>query len=208
MANAAPRDVPRVAAGVALACIGLALCPPAVNAWLAYDRQAILAGQVWRLWSAHLVHFSVQHALADALVFFLLAALAERQIGARRLGVCMALGAPLISAGLLLTAPNLAYYRGASGIAVTVAVLAGASLWRVQPARRGVLLLLAAIFLIKTACEAFGVASALANLPPDVVVAWQAHALGAAWGLLTAMSCRCPDSEAGERGMFNRSARF
>lgn len=208
MANAAPRDVARVAAGVALACVGLALCPPAVNAWLAFDRQAILAGQIWRLWSAHLVHFSVSHALADALVFFLLAALAERQIGARRLGVCIALGAPLISAGLLLTAPNLAYYRGASGFAATVAVLAGALLWRAQPARRGVLLLLAAIFLIKMACEAFGVASGLANLPPDVVVAWQAHGLGAAWGGLTAMSCRCPDSGTGEAGMFNRSARF
>jgi len=186
MANAARPDVPRVAAGVALACAGLAWCPPAVNAWLAYERQAILAGQFWRLWSAHLVHFSARHALADALVFFLLAALAEREIGARRLGLCVALGAPFISAGLLLMAPDLAYYRGASGIAAMVAILAGASLWRTRPARRGVLLLLAAIWLSKTACEALGISSDLANLPPDVVVAWQAHALGAAWGLLAA----------------------
>lgn len=204
MANAGPREVPLVAAGVALACVGLALGPPALNAWLAYDRQAILGNEIWRLWSGHLVHFSVRHALADALVFLLLAALAEREIGSRRLAVCLALGAPAISLGLLLAAPGLSHYRGASGIAVTVAILAGAALWRARPARRGVLLLLAAIWSLKMVCEALGVASDLAELPPDVVVAWQAHAFGALWGWLAVVSCRSPRARTDECGVVNR----
>lgn len=207
MASAGPREVPLVAAGVALACVGLALCPPAVNAWLAYDRQAIFFDEIWRLWSGHLVHFSVRHALADALVFLLPAALAEREIGSRRFAVCLALGAPLISLGLLLAAPGLSHYRGASGIAVTAALLAGASLWRARPERRAVLLLLATVFSVKTACEALGISSDLADLPPGVVVAWQAHVFGALWGLLALVSGRSPRARTDECGVVNRARR-
>lgn len=192
MVNAGPRNAPSVSACVALAGLALAFGAPGALASLAYDRHAILAGEIWRLWSAHLVHFSVEHALCDLVVLFLLAAMAEREIGWRRLGIGLVLGAPLISLGLMLAAPALSHYRGASGIALAMAPVAGAALWRTRPSHRGLLLLLAAGLLIKTTCEAFGVSADLAHLPPGVLVAWQAHAFGAIWGFLMVLMVCSP----------------
>ena len=182
------RSVPLASGIAALACVVLAFAPGVVTDWLAFDRQAIGSGQLWRLWTAHVVHFSGQHALADAAVLLLAGALAEREIGARRLGMGLALGAPFISLGLFLGTPDLLHYRGASGIAVMAAFLAGASLWRTSPAHRALLALLSLGFVMKTACEAFGVSADLAGLPQHVAVAWQAHVLGAIWGGLTAFT--------------------
>ena len=51
-----------------LACLAMWFTFGEEAAWLAFDRQAILAGQVWRLWSGHLVHYSLHHALLDSSV--------------------------------------------------------------------------------------------------------------------------------------------
>ena len=181
---------------MALACITLAYAPESINDYLAFDRQAIFSGEIWRLWSAHLVHFSAQHALVDTAVFFLLGALVEQEIGTRRLGIGLALGAPFISLGLLLATPDLLYYRGASGLAMMVAILAGTSLWTKTASHRMVLALLAFGLVIKTACEAFGISADLSRLPQNAVVAWQAHVLGAGAGWLIALTSVRPCSMA------------
>ena len=169
---------------MALACGILVFAPAALIDALAYDRHAIFAGEIWRLWSAHLVHFSAQQALLDAAVFFIAGSVAEREIGARRMAIVLALGAPSISLGLLLAVPGLSHYRGASGAAMMVALLAGATLWSGGALNRVLLALLAFGVVIKTAGEAFGISAHLAGLPQDVVVAWQAHVLGAGFALL------------------------
>ena len=63
------------------------------------------------------------------------------------------------------------------------ALLAGAALWSGGALNRVLLALLAFCVVIKTAGEAFGISAHLAGLPQDIVVAWQAHVLGAglAW---------------------------
>ena len=183
-----PNVLPLVTGAVALACGVLVFAPAGLIDGLAYDRHAILSGEIWRLWSAHLVHFSAQQAGIDAAVFFIAGSVAEKEIGMRRMAIALALGAPCISLGLLLTVPDLSHYRGASGIAMLVALLAGAALWSGGPLNRMLLALLAFGVVIKTACEAFGISAHLAGLPPDVVVAWQAHVLGAglAWLMILA----------------------
>ena len=97
---------------------------------LEFDRHAILAGAVWRLWTGHLVHYSIQQALIDLATALIAAIIAAQSFGARRVLAALASGAPLISLGLLLAAPQCLYYRGASGLAVLLAVMAGAGLWR------------------------------------------------------------------------------
>lgn len=158
---------------------------------LEFDRQAILAGQCWRLWTGHLVHYSAQHALIDIATALVAALIAAQSFGARRLVLAVALGAPFICLGLLLAIPECRYYRGASGIAVMLAVMAGAGLWRDARAGtmhtvltvRAALALLAAALAAKIGAEAAGWSPDWSDLPPDLAVAWQAHLLGAVAGM-------------------------
>lgn len=154
---------------------------------LEFDRHAVLAGEAWRLWTGHLMHYSPQHALVDLATGLAAGAIAIRRTGARRLLLVLALGAPFISAGLLLVAPQCLHYRGASGIDIMLVVLAGATLWpHAGGLARGALLLAAAALAAKIAAEALGLAQGWSALPPDVTIAWQAHLLGALAGGIAA----------------------
>ncbi|WP_130471861.1 hypothetical protein [Candidatus Magnetaquicoccus inordinatus] len=43
----------------------LAFLPEELLMGLSYQRQDLLNGEWWRLWSGHFVHYSPQHALQD-----------------------------------------------------------------------------------------------------------------------------------------------
>src|SRR5579862_2980136 len=83
---------------------------------LRYDRDALAAGQWWRLLSAHLIHLGFQHALLDLAGLALLWALfaADYSWGAWLLilGLCV-LG---IDAGLWLLSSTTLWYVGSSGV--------------------------------------------------------------------------------------------
>lgn len=176
------RKAPWLSGVIALVCVVLAWAPDDVLALLAFDRQAIFNGELWRLWTAHVVHFSLQHALVNALVYFLVSTVAQQAYGARHVGVALALGAPVISLALLLVAPALLHYRGASAVGTMIALWAGASLWATSPSSKTVLALLFFIFVAKIAADASGADVELSGLPAQVRVAWQAHVLGAMAG--------------------------
>lgn len=187
------------AAAAGLACLALALGGEPLCARLAFDRQAILSGELWRLWTAHAVHFSLQHALADAVALSVLTSVVQKLAHARAAWIALAAAPPVISAGLLAVAPGLREYRGASGLAVMMAVLCAGLLWKQCGTRgRWLLAALAALLLAKTFAEASGASSGIAGLPPGVVVAWQAHVLGALCALvLLSWKQRSPTEGAG-----------
>jgi len=188
--HGAARQLERAPASsfAALTYVALALLPESVASQLAYDRGAILSGELWRLWSGHFVHFSLQHALGDALVLFAMGALVEQVAGTRRLALALGFGAPLISLGLLAIAPALGEYRGGSGLGVMFAVAAGATLWSESARWKAAIGVVAVAFAAKTICEASGLSFDATTLPDGVAVAWQAHALGALLGALLAAS--------------------
>lgn len=171
------------APGLALACLLLACLPESGSAALAWERDAILAGQWWRLWTGHLVHFGWQHALSDAVVLVAGASLLERGLGTRRLLRQLLLIAPLISLALFAV-PGLMEYRGASALAATVALAAGIALWPLAGCWRPALLAGALACAASTAAQALGAGWSAAGLPASVAVAWQAHLFGAACALL------------------------
>lgn len=179
----------RASAALALACLALACLPASMAAGLAWDRDAIAAGQWWRLWSGHLVHFGMPHALSDALVLLAGGAIVERRIGPARLLRALALAAPLISVLLFAAMPGLAEYRGASSLAAMLATAAGVMCWPRAGRLRALMLAGAAAFTVATALHAFG-AGAASSLPRGVAVAWQAHLLGAVCGLLAGVRAR------------------
>jgi rhomboid family GlyGly-CTERM serine protease len=184
MQNAARLTVSWPATALALVCLALAALPDVSG--LAFDREAILGGEVWRLWTGHWVHFSNQQLLLDISTLVLAAAVAQREFGALFITRVLALGTPAISLGLLMVAPELAYYRGASGVVMMLAFAAGAAFWTRRPALRAFLVMLGLVVAAKAILDAAGFATGLSGLPVGVQVAWQSHVLGAGIGWASA----------------------
>jgi rhomboid family GlyGly-CTERM serine protease len=173
-----PKLTPAIAAAVAI--LALAWLPEQGAAQLAYVTQSIFSGEMWRLWTAHFVHFSLQHAASDALALCLTAMLAERLAGQRTVWIALAACPPLISLGLIVAVPGLEEYRGASGLVVMMAALCAVKLWETSSgAGRIMIAALGSGFVAKTLADATGHGFSLTGLPGGVVVAWQAHILGA-----------------------------
>lgn len=162
---------------IAVASVGLAALQDSVASGLALDRDAF-AGEPWRLWSCHLVHYSWRHALFDAGAVLILGNVAESSFGRKLVATVLLLTAPLLSIGLMWWVPSMAEYRGASGLAALLGTMAVAALWRSQPQRRVVLMCASMLFVAKSVCAAMHRDSVIPlGLSQGVLVVWQAHAL-------------------------------
>jgi rhomboid family GlyGly-CTERM serine protease len=102
---------------------------PAATAQLEYDRALIVTGEVWRLLTCQWTHCSGSHLFMDVLVL-LFAGTVYQLRGGRRLGLCLVASATLIPAGLWVLLPEMARYRGLSGIDVAVTALLAISMLR------------------------------------------------------------------------------
>lgn len=164
-----------------LACLVLAALPEGAQVWLAWQRDAITQGEIWRLWTAHLLHFGALHAMAGVIALLLFGFVLHHEERASWL-VCLAVVAPLLSAALLLVAPGLGDYRGASGL--IAASLAWLLMHRAAGGSRGALIA-AAVLIVVISAESLGFALPASTLPDGINTVWQAHALGALLGLAT-----------------------
>lgn len=102
-----------------LSLVGIALLVywmPHLGVLLVYDRQAILAGEWWRLGTAPLVHFSASHLGWNILVLGA-AGWAVETFGYRNLWLVCVLAAIIPGIVYILGAPELAVYGGLSGLA-------------------------------------------------------------------------------------------
>ena len=127
------RDSLTLAAAVVLLGFLQAL-PQAWHAVLRYDRDAVLQGELWRLWTGHLIHLGWVHWALNACGLVLCCVLADAPPAPRTLlwwVFVLSLG---ISVLFLLLVPHLAHYVGLSGVLYGLFVLA---LWpgvhRVDP---------------------------------------------------------------------------
>jgi rhomboid family GlyGly-CTERM serine protease len=94
--------------------VAVSVLPGAADC-LQYDRLAIADGALWRIVTAHFVHWSGEHLIWDGLALGVLGWLCERE-GAGRFLACVAVSAITISAILWFSEPGMATYRGLSGI--------------------------------------------------------------------------------------------
>ncbi len=94
----------------------------ALNALMEFDRALILKGEIWRLFTGHLVHWSAAHFYLDALVFVAQGIVFEPKIG-RGYAQVLGIAGGAISLSLLLFQSDLAAYRGISGLINTQLVL-------------------------------------------------------------------------------------
>jgi rhomboid family GlyGly-CTERM serine protease len=184
MRAATQRKWPWVSLIVAAACLLFALAPASLIEHLSDGRSAILQGELWRLWTGHLVHFSLRHALIDSATLLAIGTIAEAEFGSRRVALSLLASAPLISIGMLLASPALFEYRGASCIAVMLGTATGLSWWRSRPSSRAVLAIVAFCLVAKIGLDAIGISVTLTDLPDHVRVAWQGHLLSGVLGAL------------------------
>ena len=108
-----------------LATVGLAILVylvPVLQPLLVLGRDAVAAGQLWRIATGNLVHFSVSHLVYDLIAVGMTGAMLERD-GHRLSGVVVA-SSIAIGLAVLLFAPGVAIYGGLSGVAYTLVVLA------------------------------------------------------------------------------------
>jgi len=79
------------------------------------NRAALMHGELWRLFTGHLTHFSADHLKWDLVVFVALGSLVELRNRRHFLG-CVVGGALAISLGVAWLQPQFTSYRGLSGI--------------------------------------------------------------------------------------------
>ncbi|MEE8451607.1 MAG: rhomboid family intramembrane serine protease, partial [Thermoguttaceae bacterium] len=89
--KSAARHLPGVSLALgAAACLTMAF--PSLAEWLQYDRSAVAEGQLWRVATCHLTHWSLDHLFWDVVALLLLGFVIE-QDKRRRYLTCMGLSA-------------------------------------------------------------------------------------------------------------------
>jgi rhomboid family GlyGly-CTERM serine protease len=122
---AVPPGFLTVAAAVALLAV-LQVLPPAWHGVLRYERGAVLDGELWRLFTGHLIHLGLVHGALNAAGLVLCALLADR-VDAPMLPGWLLLRLVALGGGvsllLLAWAPEVSHYVGLSGVLYGLFVL-------------------------------------------------------------------------------------
>jgi len=97
-----------------LAAVGIFCCPSA-SRLAEYDRSLLGAGEVWRIVTCHLAHWNFDHLVWDTFALAVLGVMCERRTRAGWL-ICLIAASVAIPAAILLLQPEMATYRGLSGL--------------------------------------------------------------------------------------------
>jgi len=151
---------------------------------LELDRQKVLSGEIWRIWTGHLVHTNLSHLSLNivAALFVYFAFFSKIRLG--ELLACAFVFTPLISVALLCIYPEIEWYNGLSGL--LHALVAYCS---IRMARDGdmVFWLGLGIVWLKVLAEAIGANAGTQNLIGDMTVVVEAHLIGVFIGTIAAI---------------------
>ena len=181
---------------IALAAVAITLIPGAADL-LQYDQEAIAAGQVWRALTGHLTHWDHNQLMWDLMMFVTLGAVVEPRSGWRFTLLCL-VSAIGISGGLWWRHPELATYRGLSGIDTALFVYMATELllsaWRDRRLTPGLVSAALLIgFLAKLGYEmGTGQTLFVDSAASGFAVVTLAHSIGAWWE--AALPCVPPQS--------------
>ena len=141
---------------------------------LVWQRDALAAGEWWRLFSAHAVHLSSTHLLLNLLGLLLLSELLCDELSAAEWSSLLLMCALGISLLLWFLQPQLQWYAGLSG--VLYGLWAGAAGLRCVVAKKPIHWLALMALMVRLASGSASIA--------DIPVVAEAHWYGAACGLL------------------------
>src|SRR4051794_17259763 len=119
---------------------------------LEYDRSRVAAGEVWRLLSGQMVHWTARMAAFDLGMLLGLGIWLEVRGDRRLVAVPLALGGGLPALAVHALSPDLLVYRGSSGVASALFVRAAVRLAEApEPLPRALAVTAVAFFLAKAA---------------------------------------------------------
>ncbi len=119
---------PWMTLGICVAAALVMLLLSELHAVCIYDRQELLSGEWWRIFTGHLAHWSLSHLGWDVLCVLVLGAWCEVQHQRQTLKIYV-YASVFISMILLLFESELFYYCGLSGIATALLACAARSAW-------------------------------------------------------------------------------
>ncbi len=174
---------------VSLAVAGASLLALGAPELLELSREGLGRGDLWRLFTGHLAHFSLYHWAVDAGTLVALGWLYEDRIGRARWGALLAGSALSVSGAFLVLETDLGSYRGLSGLDCAAFAAALVSEARRRPALAGAVgLLFAAKIAFEQATGGFLFPSAgLGDMGLPVL---SAHSVGALAGLASGLGVR------------------
>jgi len=127
-ASSSPAPWPWAAFSIALVAV-LIQAIPSLRAVLVYDRSALADGELWRVWTGHLVHFGWPHLVVDAGLLAILGWYGERRYPAfTRWGLLLM--PPFISAAIWSFDPAMQRYGGLSAVNLGLLLYVAAQGWR------------------------------------------------------------------------------
>jgi len=168
---------------VAAAALATFLSPTATQ-WLVYDRDRVLAGQVWRLLTGHIVHLSASHLLYNLLVFVMAGIWIERR---HRLAYLLLISLTVVTSSLyfLTVMPQMARYGGLSGVVSAMIVYVSIQEIGKGGIPRVIWMTVLALFLAKSGYEIlFGQAVFASSNSMPIAVVPAAHVIGAITAIL------------------------
>ncbi len=83
---------------------------------LLYQRESILAGEAWRLWSGNLIHTNYYHMLLNLAGFWIFLLLCGSALSLKLLISSIFFATTLIGCALLILHPEIKWYAGLSGV--------------------------------------------------------------------------------------------
>lgn len=169
-----------VLVGTAVACE----FSPLLSRGLDFERAAIANGELWRVFTGHLVHRVPGLALLDLFVLAVLGAWIERR--SRRVLVSVLIASALAASCAVLLVTSYERYLGSS--ALGCGLLAAACVLTFRAGRQRLALAAGLLFAVKLAFEGLGFWPAgLGALPPGSEPALAAHVGGALGGSVAAL---------------------
>lgn len=163
---------------------------PAAGEALIYDRAAVFQGEIWRLWTGHVVHLSAAHLGWNLAVVVSIGGWLER-VAPRPMRWFLGLAPGVISSALLGFAPDLGRYAGLSGVAVGLVVLLALDrLTIVAREPSWVWIIVLGLVAAKVVAEALTSGALIASLGPEARVVPLAHIVGCVTALAVFFTAR------------------
>ncbi len=126
---------------MAVIVIVLWLMGESASTLLIYHRSAITDGQIWRLFTGHLIHSNLWHLLLNLASLMMIGILFSQHLTYKMWIIVFTLSALMISFAYYFTAPQFEYYVGLSAILYAVIIIGALLDIKHQPMIAGLILL-------------------------------------------------------------------
>ncbi|MGF1730556.1 rhombosortase [Photobacterium kasasachensis] len=155
---------------------------PAAQYWLAWDRSAILDGEVWRILTGNLTHTNWPHMIMNTLALAIITFIYRLHYSARPYSLLILALSAVVGTGIIAT--DIQWYAGLSG--VLHGLFAWGAVKDIQTKQKGGWLLMLGL-VGKIASEQYFGGSASSEALIGARVAIEAHLLGAIAGVACAL---------------------